>query len=113
MSVIVHGVNDPPNCRNCPFEVFDRCGALSGALLPINYSDYTERPDFCPLEPLPVEHGELIDLDSAMEFWEELFDKDGKPVYAVRNRVLWESPVIIKAEGSKPNESTCKTGNKP
>ena len=65
MSVIVKGMEAPKSCAECWFFV-------EGASYCQGYRDYEfgmeqEKMEFCPLIPLPSEHGELIDRDALVE----------------------------------------------
>ena len=65
--IYISGMEMPKNCADCSFEIFERCGALYGVLLPGDYyNKYTERPEFCPLVAVP-DHGRLIDADALMK----------------------------------------------
>lgn len=69
MSVIVIGMDMPKSCRECCLE------ALGYFCMPIEsrnkdidvwlrtqyWRDIGERPDWCPIRPLPEKHGRLID----------------------------------------------------
>ena len=77
MSVLIKGMEMPPNCGHC----FLRRGECKERI----YMQY--RPDNCPLVPVPP-HGDLI-------------DRDALPT----SRVEWEdivnAPTIIEAEEGK------------
>lgn len=90
MSVVIPGMNMPMSCLSCPLarEMF-------GCLVCVGYfkdnltgrrvykSDLREsdtdfnRPDWCPLVPLPEGHGRLIDADAlAARFKKQIVNED-------------------------------------
>ena len=61
MSVIVMGMDMPNNCHVCVGGYGGFCAvapAESDGICPDQ-----DRPDWCPLRPLPEKHGRLIDID--------------------------------------------------
>lgn len=74
MSFIVKGMEMPDNCVQCPCSNDESryCRAAN------EYIPMLGKPEFCPLHPLPVKHGRLIDakaLDFA--FTDLRFNDDG------------------------------------
>lgn len=63
MGVYIKGMEMPPSCAECGFEMFDRCGAMYGVLLPSDYLEDITRPNYCPLVAVPA-HGRLIDANA-------------------------------------------------
>ena len=107
MSVIIPNMNMPMSCLACPLarEMF-------GCLVCVGFfkdnligrrvykSDLKEsdtdfnRPDWCPLVPLPEGHGRLGDLDALQEEFKKFHD--GK-----RLMLIDTAPTIVPAEGGK------------
>ena len=106
MSVIIPNIKMPMSCLVCPLarEMF-------GCLVCVGYfkdsltgrrvykSDLKEsdadfnRPDWCPLVPLPEGHGRLGDLDALMNNIGDV------PYKGAVRRVLMSAPTIVPAEG--------------
>ena len=97
MSVLIKGMEMPPDCRVCPFEMYymntgkTRCGAAMRTLAE-NFKTipFVGRADFCPLIELPP-HGRLIDADALMKL--EVIPSDNWVFRAVE-----KAPTIIPAE---------------
>lgn len=75
MSVILMGMEMPKSCRECcmeaegyfcmPIEVQNKDNDVW--LRTQYWGDIGERPDWCPLRPLPEKHGRLIDENELRE----------------------------------------------
>ena len=102
MSVLIKGMEMPPDCRVCPFEMYymntgkTRCGAAMRTLAE-NFKTipFVGRADFCPLiELLP--HGRLIDADA-------LIKKQPIPELGAPRWLIEQAPTIIPAD--EPTQS--------
>ena len=62
MSVLIPGIEMPKRCGECPLSLYPHspCWKNGGAL------DWENRPNWCPLVPVPP-HGRLIDADVLAE----------------------------------------------
>lgn len=120
MSVIIPNMNMPMSCLACPLarEMF-------GCLVCVGFfkdnligrrvykSDLKEsdadfnRPDWCPLVPLPAGHGRLIDAD-AIEYTYTTArgNDDGHNwrIFAVGQNEVDDMPTIVPAEGGLRDE---------
>lgn len=66
MSVLVKGMSIPDNCELCAFETgFGFCLAKLDNFC--GYTNYHERPEWCPLVEVPESHGRLIDEDDVID----------------------------------------------
>lgn len=116
MSVIVKGMEMPDGCENCLLRYrsqgaycTDRCYATVAHK---NIDPWTfgrtrngDKPDWCPLRPLPDKHGRLIEADSLKETldyyireagWDE---KTNQVLGWVKDEFIDSEPTIVKAEG--------------
>ena len=105
MSVIIPNIKMPMSCLVCPLarEMFN-CLVCVGYFKNnltgrrVYKSDLKEsdadfnRPDWCPLLPLPAGHGRLGDLDALQEEFKK--SHDGK-----RLMLIDTAPTIVPAEG--------------
>ena len=105
MSVIIPNMKMPMSCLACPLarEMFN-CLVCVGYFKDnltgrrVYKSDLKEsdadfnRPDWCPLLPLPAGHGRLGDLDALQEEFKK--SHDGK-----RLMLIDTAPTIVPAEG--------------
>lgn len=105
MSVIIPNMKMPMSCLACPLarEIFN-CLVCVGYFKDnltgrrVYKSDLKEsdadfnRPDWCPLVPLPEGHGRLGDLDKLQEEFKKYHD--GK-----RLMLIDTAPTIVPAEG--------------
>ena len=107
-SVIVRGMDMPENCIECRFESeVGFCKAKSEYFC--GYTHETERPDWCPLLPLPSEHGSLIDrvdlIDKAREVCYPIVHGVNSHEVGITffglQQLVSEQPVIIPAERSE------------
>ncbi len=80
MSVIIKGMKMPSSCNDCLFGHWSNlyqavfCELLNFKDYPADYTGYkAKRLDKCPLEDVPVPHGDLIDINSKIEaqFYDE------------------------------------------
>jgi len=84
VSVVVLGMEMPADCWGCTMSSFGYCN-IAGKIW-----ELTKRPDWCPLRPLPEEHGDLIDRDAFLKAeWDWCDAEDA----------IKAMPVIIEAEG--------------
>ena len=101
MSVLINGMEMPPDCRVCPFEMYymntgkTRCGAAMRTLAE-NFKTipFVGRAEFCPLIELPP-HGRLIDAD-ALTTVTEMVNGEWKTYVEVFE--IADAPTIIEAE---------------
>ena len=66
MSILIKGMEMPKRCGECPLSLYPHspCWENGGAL------DWENRPNWCPLVPVPP-HGRLIDADALMHEFEK------------------------------------------
>ncbi len=104
MSVIVRGLIMPDDCKECKVS----CETESGLhCLLVDDGDKRgwkkiesgERPDWCPLRPLPEKHGRLIDADALLKQKGDCYDHGGHLLYAVGTGNILCAPTIVKAQG--------------
>lgn len=113
MSVIIPNMKMPMSCLACPLarEMFN-CLVCVGYFKDnltgrrVYKSDLKEsdadfnRPDWCPLLPLPEKHGRLID---ASKLWKAVFEMYGNEIDETEANVFMEligkAQTIIEAEG--------------
>lgn len=98
MSVVVVGMEIPSIGWDCPLNSFGICIAKHGE----PDDCYEERPNWCPLRPLPEKHGRLIDADEMESNGYALYSKlhiDSESEQEWRERIPFdEVPTIIEAE---------------
>lgn len=97
MSVILTGMELPNNCQECRLMVDYWCYAKTENGNPGPTYLYN-RPDWCPLRPLPDVHGDLIDRNELLEEHERIVDSWGK-AHIVSAGAIRNAPVIVEAEG--------------
>lgn len=98
MSVIIHGLDMPEYCYECPCHNGESgyCQAYKSG-----YLNSVERPAKCPLVPLPEGHGRLVDAREVLEkadkasWW---FDGD---VSELELLLRSEVTTIVPAEGGE------------
>ena len=74
MSVLVKGMEMPDRCANCPFMDGEDswCTAIPFKALDGAYKyGIKDKPNWCPLIPLPP-HGRLIDADALIAAFKEM-----------------------------------------
>lgn len=112
MSVVLFGMEMPDGCENCLLRYrsqgmycTDHCCAT---VVHKNINPWTlgrtrngDKPDWCPLRPLPEKHGDLVDRRTLMDEAKRLSGPitgdgwDNWGVYALIDR----QPAIVEAEG--------------
>lgn len=111
MSILIKGMEMPTRCADCwLMDGLDgRCCAKRGrALTPEYRYGSKDRPDWCPLVPLPP-HGRLIDADALMleikEYIEEYDELDENGYHNLKwcamkeaEATIANAPTIIPAE---------------
>ena len=150
MSVIIPNMKMPMSCLDCPLarEMFN-CLVCVGYFKDnltgrrVYKSDLKEsdadfnRPDWCPLLPLPAGHGRLGDLDKLVADFRESAEEckrladavESDPLTEVNNKAIYPAiieailrtkavPTIVPAEGDseadkKTNCSDCGNRNTP
>ena len=115
MGVFIKGMEMPKKCAECNFCVNDGkderpifvCACKSDDLVNVLVEDYGVvfgfRPSWCPLIPLPEEHGDLIDRDALIEKCGDWYTEEGAEcgfIGSVKS-LLDAQPTIIEAEGSE------------
>lgn len=69
MSVLIKGMDMPKRCVDCPIYFAGLCSVrLQNGKCPLD-----GRPDWCPLEEVPVPHGRLIDAEAFKEYISKAF----------------------------------------
>ena len=112
-SVLIKGMRMPENCETCEYQTKGACFALgvNKGTITIRRMD-KERPDWCPLVPLPEKHGRLIDADATMKQWgldkatkygnetaeQQHFSYSTMMMYEITD-ILDDALVVIEAEG--------------
>lgn len=91
MSVYIPNMEMPTRCGLCPMFCDDFNDYCSAAQRSIPFD--AEKPEWCPLVPLPEGHGRLIDADALQEEFKK--SHDGK-----RLMLIDTAPTIVPAEGS-------------
>lgn len=94
MSIYIKDMEMPKSCAECRFKRYGAC-IMAGYRSPKMPSEYLERPDWCPLAPVPP-HGRLIDADALER--DEVYTSE----YGFQE-VFWvaqidDAPTIIPAE---------------
>ena len=137
--ILIRGMEMPKDCPHCEFAAIGYASPMSSdctlycravdkfkdcsteILKDKPYeviSHYNDRPDWCPIVPLPKGHGRLIDADALLEQIRDGFEKAEQWRDAVENDpeirpraeatvvAFWEcgakvkmAPTIIEAEG--------------
>ncbi len=103
--ILIRGMEMPKDCPFCPMAHWNKFDALTGCnvvpgkkFVPETESEYwysDHRPSWCPLVPLPANHGRLIDADVLSALVEE-------PIEVFTSRLgLRCPPTIVPAEGGK------------
>ena len=116
MSVIIPNMKMPMSCLACPLarEMFG-CLVCVGFFkenligrrvykIDLKESDTDfNRPDWCPLVPIPEGHGRLVDAD-ALVADTSFFDGDDW-YYGYSAKQIQNAPTILEAEGGLRNDS--------
>ena len=96
MSVVVVGMEIPSIGCDCPLNSFGICIAKHGE----PDDCYEDRPNWCPLRPLPEKHGDLIDRNAILEEAKRISGPitgdgwDNWGVYALIDR----QPTVVESE---------------
>lgn len=110
MSVVVRGLIMPDGCEerkvSCETESGLHCLLVDdGNKWGWKKIESRERPDWCPLRPLPEQHGRLIDADSLKEQLEYYIREAGWDVKTnrtlgwVKDDFIDSEMTIVEAEG--------------
>lgn len=104
MSVILMGMEMPENCGECRLMVDYWCYAkLANGQPGPTFMEC--RPDWCPLRPLPKNHGRLIDADAFIGTIRPIVEEDDyagctfRTVKELMTEHIDEAPTIVEAEG--------------
>lgn len=130
--LIIRGMEMPKDCPHCEFAAIGYASPMSSdctlycravdkfkdcateILKDKPYeviSHYNDRPDWCPLVPLPEGHGRLIDADALDRAFTDLrFNSDGtlnhwgdRPGWCMHGyeveKLIADAPTIVPAEG--------------
>ena len=97
MGIYINGMEMPSCCMFCPLSNSVSCGLTNPPVLMTSKEMLTDRPDWCPLVPVPP-HGRLGDLDALLKKCEFVCTDDDVDVRAVRYSVIDAAPIIIPAE---------------
>ena len=98
MSLFVIGMEMPKNCHDCPFNSWMVGYKCNAAGRKFDYGEtWGERQLWCPLRPLPKEHGPLVDVCAA---YDKIAEQEGGNYVDMDlvGRGLDETPTIIEAE---------------
>ena len=71
MSIIIQGMEMPSCCMFCTISNSSGCGMMNPPVLMTTKEMLADRPDWCPLLPLPNKHWRLIDADELLERFEK------------------------------------------
>ena len=88
MSILIKGMEMPPNCCQCPVNM-EVCKRGYEYLL-AHPELYDKRADDCPIVEIPP-HGRLGDLDA-------LYEQCDDPHWCVWRSEIEDAPTIIEAE---------------
>lgn len=103
MSVVVLGMEMPENCHVCGLCFGGLCFAIPPEVDVMCPDE--DRPDWCPLRPLPEKHGRLIDVDAMERLMSDTVQGDirGYPysdtLWDMAFKWLDHQPTIVEAEG--------------
>lgn len=105
MGVYIKGVRMPENCIKCPMQFGGMCYVMPAEVDESRVAPTVEaawkqgKPDWCPLIEVSEPHGDLIDRD-ALEA-DILPDWNGVcvPDNAYSEKLIYNAPTIIEAEG--------------
>lgn len=105
MSVIVLGMEMPENCHVCGLCFGGLCYAIPPEVDEMCPDE--DRPDWCPLRPLPEKHGRLVDVDAMERLMSDTVQGDirGYPYsdtqWDMAFKWLDHQPTIVEAEGDE------------
>ena len=101
MGVYIRGMEMPSCCMFCPLSNNCGCGLTNPPVLMTSKEMLADRPDWCPLVPVPP-HGRLGDLDALKVEAIERSEKCGVCVNVLDNVItaydIETAPTIIPAE---------------
>lgn len=99
MSTIVKGMRLPANCYSCDLADFlsDKEPYCKRTMKPCTKINLI-RPEWCPLEEIPEQHGDLIDRDAILEFAAEKKRENPDFLNLISLDLLKAVPVIVKKE---------------
>lgn len=107
MSVLIKGMEMPNGCNDCKLMhrhqgayCVDYCYPLHTTVDPWTFGRERngDKPDWCPLLPLPEGHGRLIDADALLARDDGYYTQFGYYPDDIR-----EAPTIVPAEGGTEN----------
>ena len=101
MGVYIKGMEMPTSCDECPMFNLDIDGGCYCTKYFVIRKKDQDRPDWCPLVPVPP-HGRLIDADALKEAFCGNCFADEKPMECsepcMDMRIILEAPTIIEEE---------------
>ena len=102
MSVIIKNMTIPTNCYSCGLADFLSDGEpyCTRTMKPCTKINLV-RPEWCPLEDLPDQHGDLIDRDVILEFAAEKKRENPEMLDLVSLDLLRAATVIVKRSFNK------------
>lgn len=92
MSILIRGMEMPENCEECKIKRSRLSCPITGHYVN-NYRN--ERHNICPLVEVPTPHGDLVDIDKALNHLPENYNKEDL------EDAVATAPTIIEAEGEK------------
>jgi len=116
--IIIKGMEMPTSCGLCPMFCDDFNDYCSAAQRSIPFD--AEKPEWCPLVPLPEGHGRLGDLDVLSKEFEHLASLDWNQkaapyswayAYSEAQASVDDSPTIIEADLEWKMKNCCCFSN--
>jgi len=107
MSVIIKGYDAVNYCNECEFSFPQFRGDFSTAMNyccslkdKVCHNEYYQKPEDCPIIPLPEKHGRLVDADKIIESMDEMKVEGEVFVTAVEyvKITVEEAETVIPAE---------------
>lgn len=102
MSILITGIDMPKKCLDCPCCSIsdDNKAKFCAAYDCKQIMASSDRPDWCPLRPMPKKHGDLIDREDFIKvaFAKWVLDKLSGEEYALVRDTLKNFPAVVGAE---------------
>ena len=98
MKLYVKSIDAPLNCMTCIYQEYDEdgfsCCRIDGA-----YAEPNERRKDCPVSDIPTPHGDLIDRDDLLAYFErKAKGKTAEEALKLLYTALKAYPTIIEKE---------------